>query len=148
MRFRFEAVPGALPQTPFEPSDGAHFIWRTGGSGLVMSHLFSRCPGMTELDHFPMGYTSLWILQRLGLWRDGERVVFWPQDKGLRPPTDKGGFFGFDAGQEPSHWRQLPDGKMYYGFATEAEAAARCHAQAQEGRPMVLAQLVEDVGWH
>jgi len=101
-----------------------------------------------QLDHFPMGYTSLWILRRLGLWLDGERAVLWPQDKGLRPPTDRGGFFGFDSGLEPSHWRELPGGKMYHGFATEAEAAAWCHAQARSGRPVVLAQLVEDVGWH
>jgi len=147
VKFRFEAVPRATVHTPFEPSGSNYLIWRTGGSGLVMSRLFSFRPGMTELDHFPMGYTSLWVMLRLGLWIDGERVVSWPQDKGVQLTERQGGFYVFDADQEPSHWRH-PGGKAIYGYSSEAEATEWCREQATQGRPLMLAQLLEDVGWH
>lgn len=112
-----------------------------------MSNLFSFCPGMTELEHFPMGYTSLWVMLRLGLWLGGERVVAGPQDRSVRSSLDRGAFFAFDADQEPSHWRH-PGGKSIYGYATEAEATDWCQEQARQGRTMMLAQLLDDIGWH
>lgn len=146
MVFRFEAVRGSTSKKPFELSDANYFIWRTGGSGLVMSRLFRDRPGMTELEHFPMGYTNLWVMLRVGLWLNGKRVGSWPLDEAAGGFSDKGRFYAFDATQKPSHWRHLEDGQSYYGFATEAEAAAWCDGQV--GSPLILAQLIEDVFWH
>jgi hypothetical protein len=148
MVFRFEAVRGSTPKNPFELSDARYFVWRTGGSGLVMSRLYVERPSLSELDHFEMGYTNLWVMLRVGLWLGGKREGTWPANEAAGSFSDKGLFYAFDATQKPSHWRLLEDGETYYGFGSEAEGTAWCEDLARQGNPLMLAQLLEDVYWH
>jgi hypothetical protein len=141
-------VPAGAPG-PFEPGPPGLFIERTAGGFSRLFPVSAQVPFPLELldAHFPMGYTNLWVLERVALRVNGQ-LQRWPATRDPYGSAPAGRFFLLgDDGTKPS-WHQ-EGGEMVLGWATQADAeAALDDPELANASAIVVARLVEDIDWH
>jgi hypothetical protein len=149
MKVKLIDVPRGAPH-PFEPAEARIFVLNTGPHAF--SRLFESDAPLGNLDylaqHFPMGYTNLWVLER-ALLRVGDAVHRWPTPPSRRQGRAEGRFYiyGDDASKVEYHHDRA--GEYVLGFSTFEEAEESLGDPALAGASaVVIARLNEDIGWH
>lgn len=149
MKVKLIDVPRGAPH-PFEPAEARVFVLSTGPRTL--SRLFESDAPLGSLDflgeHFPMGQTNLWVLER-ALLRVGDVVHRWSVSTPRRQGRAEGRFYiyGDDGSKVDYHHDRA--GQYVLGFSTFEEAEESLGDPALAGASaVVIAQLKEDIGWH
>jgi hypothetical protein len=138
---------GNSHHSPWEPSDLQFFILRTAGNEMT-TLVETAKEANAHLEMFPMGYTNLWIVRRVGLYLPTGMDIRYPD-----PPFHSryGGSVGryFFWGDKGSHvaWIQVGD-KMELGFPDLASAEVYLKVHQKEGEKYVIGLCVEDHMWH
>lgn len=144
MKVRLLDVPAGAAH-PFEPDPARVFVRRTGNGAF--SRLFADPAPLRDLDflgqHFEMGYTNLWVLERALLRDASGRTHRWKLER-MAPREREGRFYGYGDDGSTLEWR---DGTLGFGTCSEAEAALDDPALAG-ARAIVVARLLEDIYWH
>jgi hypothetical protein len=142
-------IPRAEAPDPFGAIDARErfFIHRSAGG-------FSRMVGsLDELhaikDAFPMGYTSLWLMERLHLRLPDASRSWAPVEK---PAPKEGEAVGrcyvFHDIRTREHWHPVTGGWVL-GYQNPDEAVAALElAWRTEQLGGIVALLIEDVFWH
>lgn len=152
---RFKAYPHPGAPTPFEGAEDRFFIYGSGPGD--MTRLFGDETSLSDRDllgdHFRMGGTTLWLLERAAL-QIGDDLRQWvplPRPPLRWPltaePRHRYYLFGDDGSRR--HYHHDLAGAWVFGYATVGEAIDDLgHADLAGAEARVVARLIDQEGWH
>ena len=154
----FTPCPSEEAPTPFQDTKEAQFfIYRTTGG-------FSRLDASDETfsidmlgNHFPVGYTNLWLMQRVALYpKDGEPILY----PDIRASTKailesqypnhetRGHYYIFGDDGTEVIWVEQKSGELRCGFDSAQSARQYLWPMREPGVTYMIAVLLDDIYWH
>lgn len=133
--------------SPWSHGDNQHCILRTAGNQLT-TMVPTLKDALDNLEVFPMGYTNLWILCRVGLYLPAGVDLHYAIPDAPRTWSAAIGRY-FIWGDQGMHKAWVEEGeKSVLGFPDLASAEAFVHANKREGETYIIAMCMDDIMWH
>lgn len=117
---------------PFDPqADGSRFIYLTARQNRYSYLADEKCDMSFEKlsRYFPMGYTNLWIMERLGLLSMGKIEIFIKNEKAEM-------FYVMDSNE------------IIEEFLRFDEALTFCHQNSETYEKLLIARRIQNIYWH